>query len=34
VRLQVYARRWDRAITEPLREPPPAHAAADSYQLF
>ncbi len=34
VRLQVYARRWHRGITEPLREPPPALTAADSYQLF
>lgn len=34
VRLQVYARRWDRGITEPLREPPSALTAADSYQLF
>jgi hypothetical protein len=34
VRLQVYSRRWDGAITEPLREPPAPLLAADSSQLF
>jgi tetratricopeptide (TPR) repeat protein len=34
VRLQVYSRRWDGAITEPLREPPVALLTADPSQLF
>lgn len=34
VRLQVYTRRWDRAITEPLREPTATMATAGMYQLF
>jgi tetratricopeptide (TPR) repeat protein len=34
VRLQVYTRRWDGAITEPLREPPTAFLASESSQLF
>lgn len=33
VRLQVYARRWNSAITEPLRELPLAALASDSYDL-
>lgn len=34
VRLQVYTRRWNRAIAEPLRELPAAMAAAGLYQHF
>ncbi len=33
VRLQVYTRRWDGAIAEPMREPPVAMLAPDSYFL-
>ncbi len=33
VRLQVYTRRWDRAISEPLREPPVAMLAPETYFL-
>lgn len=33
VRLQVYTRRWDGAISEPLRSPPVAMLGADTYIL-
>lgn len=33
VRLQVYTRRWNAAITEPMGEPPLAALAPDSYDL-
>lgn len=33
VRLQVYTRRWNRAITEPLRELPLAELAPDAYEF-
>lgn len=33
VRLQVYTRRWNAAITEPLGEPPVAAVAPDQYDL-
>jgi len=33
VRLQVYTRRWNNAITEPLGEPPLAALAPESYDL-
>jgi tetratricopeptide (TPR) repeat protein len=33
VRLQVYTRRWNAAITEPRGEPPVAALAPDSYEL-
>ncbi|MGH8250050.1 MAG: cellulose synthase subunit BcsC-related outer membrane protein [Steroidobacteraceae bacterium] len=33
VRLQVYTRRWDRAISEPLREPPSPGLGSESYHL-
>ena len=32
VRLQVYTRRWDSAITEPAREPPLAVLPAEFYE--
>ncbi|MGQ0384137.1 MAG: cellulose synthase subunit BcsC-related outer membrane protein [Gammaproteobacteria bacterium] len=34
VRLQVYTRRWDRAVTEPLRAAPVAALASDADRLF
>jgi hypothetical protein len=33
VRLQVYTRRWNSAITEPAREPPLALLQSDFYDL-
>jgi hypothetical protein len=33
VRLQIYTRRWNSAITEPLGEPPLAVLAPDGYDL-
>jgi hypothetical protein len=33
VRLQVYTRRWDGAISEPVRNPPFAMLASDNYFL-
>jgi hypothetical protein len=33
IRLQVYTRHWDSAVTEPARKPPLAVLTADSYEL-
>ncbi|HEU0225588.1 MAG TPA: cellulose synthase subunit BcsC-related outer membrane protein, partial [Steroidobacteraceae bacterium] len=34
LRLQIYTRRWDRSITEPLKELPATMTPAGVYQLF